>query len=109
MQTVMVNAGLGNLCGTRQAYRSALMGALCSSGAKVLAVGDTQGEWNGVAETGWVWLALVRPGSLADLRHELSGVAARFGQDAIGFLIHDHISHPHSYIDAARSDLAAAR
>ena len=108
METVMVNAGLGNLRGHTDQYRSALVDALCDAGAEVLATGDTRGEWNGVPEAGWHWLALVRPDELIGLRESLADVAARFGQDAIGFLVHDHISHPNSYVEARHSELAAA-
>ncbi len=84
---------------SRNRARQAVEHSLTYAGATVLTRAEGEGEWEGERETCDVWLAVIPEahdvGYLAD---GLARIAQRFGQDALGFLVHDHQTRPNSYV-----------
>ena len=84
---------------SRDRARRAVDFALTAADATVLTRAEGQGEWEGQHETCDVWIATIPEahdiGYLAD---GLARIARWFGQDALGFIVHDHAARPQSYV-----------
>lgn len=86
--------------------RSSVLGILTTHGADVLSIWhDGESVWTDehgttITEKSDAWLAIIPARSADHVRSSLAHLARKFGQDAIGYVAHDHDTYGPSYIPA---------
>lgn len=82
-------------------FQSDVRAVLTANSVTVLAQYHGTGVWEGQTEDSYAVLVLVPdPSTVNYLRHRFASLADYYGQDAIGFLVHDHATYPESYTEA---------
>lgn len=101
MTTCAITIGYNNLPPGRQSgeFRDAVQRAVDATCHRIYSDGESVGSWQGEPERGHFWLVDVSDAEHVYLRGRLASIAHTYGQQAIGYTVHDPKYGP-SYVEA---------